>query len=168
LDLSRIDAGKGLSLTMEEMDFTELLRTVYETFKSASSKHKIILTIPEKSETILFDKNKMIQVMTNLLSNALKYSPDGGNITISMEDKDGKIVTTVKDEGLGISKEDLPRIFEKFYRVESDAVKKIGGTGIGLPIVKYMIDLHNGSIDVKSEIGKGSEFTFSIPKIKAG
>jgi PAS domain S-box-containing protein len=167
LDLSRIDAGKGLSLTLEEMDFTELLRTVYETFKNASLKHKIILTIPEKSETILFDKNKMIQVMTNLLSNALKYSPDGGNIYITMDDRDGKIYTTVRDEGLGISKEDLPRIFEKFYRVESEAVKKIGGTGIGLPIVKYMMDLHNGSIDVKSEVGKGSEFTFYIPKIKS-
>jgi PAS domain S-box-containing protein len=166
LDLSRIDAGKGLSLTMEEMDFTELLRIVYETFKNASNKHKIILTIPDKSETILFDKNKMIQVMTNLLSNALKYSPDGGNITISMEDRDGRIFASVKDEGLGISKEDLPRIFEKFYRVESDAVKKIGGTGIGLAIVKYMIDLHNGTIEVKSEAGKGSEFIFSIPKIK--
>jgi two-component system phosphate regulon sensor histidine kinase PhoR len=166
LDLSRIDAGKGLSLTMEEMDFTELLRTVYETFKNASNKHKIILTIPDKSETILFDKNKMIQVMTNLLSNALKYSPEGGNIAISMEDRDNRIYCSVKDEGLGISKEDLPRIFEKFFRVENEAVKKIGGTGIGLPIVKYMIDLHNGGIDVKSEPGKGSVFTFYIPKVK--
>lgn len=166
LDLSRIDAGKGLSLTVEEMDFGDLLRTVYETFKNASAKHKIILTIPDKSETILFDKNKMIQVVTNLLSNALKYSPDGGNITISMYDKDGRIYCSVKDEGLGISKEDLPRIFEKFFRVESDAVRKIGGTGIGLPIVKYMIDLHNGGIEVKSEPGKGSEFIFYIPKLR--
>ena len=166
LDLSRIDAGKGLSLTMEEMDFRDLLTTVYETFKSASLKHKIILTIPDKSETILFDKNKMIQVMTNLLSNAIKYSPEGGNVWITMEDRDGRVYTTVKDEGLGISKEDLPRIFDKFYRVESEAVKKISGTGIGLPIVKYMIELHKGDIEVKSELGRGSEFTFYIPKIK--
>jgi signal transduction histidine kinase/ligand-binding sensor protein len=166
LDLSRIDAGKGLSLSMEEMDFRELLTTVYETFKSASINHKIILTIPEKSETILFDKNKMIQVMTNLLSNAIKYSPDGGNVYITMEDRGERIYTTVKDEGLGISKEDLPRIFDKFFRVESEAVKKISGTGIGLPIVKYMIELHNGGMEVKSELGHGSEFTFYIPKVK--
>ncbi len=166
LDLSRIDAGKGLSLTMEEMDFTDLLRIVYETYKNASSKHKIILTIPDKSETILFDKNKMIQVMTNLLSNAIKYSPDGGNVTITMEDRGNRVYTSVKDEGLGISKEDQGRIFEKFYRVENEAVRKISGTGIGLPIVKYMIELHNGGIEVKSEPGKGSEFIFYIPKLK--
>ena len=166
LDLSRIESGKGLSLTLEEVDFTELLNTVYDTYKNASNKHKIILTIPEKSEKIMVDKNKLIQVMMNLLSNAIKYSPEGGNVYINMEDNNGRISTTVRDEGLGISKEDLPNIFDKFYRVENDAVRKIGGTGIGLPIVKYIVELHNGEIDVKSEEGKGSEFTFHIPKVK--
>ena len=164
LDLSRIESGKGLSLSLEEVDFGELIRTVYETFKSASEKHKIILTIPEKSEKILLDRNKMIQVLTNLLSNAVKYSPDGGNIYISMEEKEDRIYVSVKDEGMGISKEDLPHIFEKFYRAKTEQVKKIGGTGIGLPIVKYILELHNGGIDVQSEYGKGSTFTFYIPK----
>jgi two-component system phosphate regulon sensor histidine kinase PhoR len=164
LDLSRIESGKGLSLSLEEVDFGELIRTVYETFKSASEKHKIILTIPEKSEKILVDRNKMIQVLTNLLSNAVKYSPDGGNIYISMEEKEDRIYVSVKDEGMGISKEDLPHIFEKFYRAKTEQVKKIGGTGIGLPIVKYILELHNGGIDVQSEYGKGSTFTFYIPK----
>jgi two-component system phosphate regulon sensor histidine kinase PhoR len=164
LDLSRIESGKGLSLSLEEVDFGELIRTVYETFKSASEKHNIILTIPEKSEKILVDRNKMIQVLTNLLSNAVKYSPDGGNIYISMEEKEDRIYVSVKDEGMGISKEDLPHIFEKFYRAKTEQVKKIGGTGIGLPIVKYILELHNGGIDVQSEYGKGSTFTFYIPK----
>ncbi|MCX8092726.1 MAG: ATP-binding protein, partial [Candidatus Goldbacteria bacterium] len=166
LDLSRIESGKGLSLTLEEVDIVNFLKEIYEMYKNTSTKHKIILTVPEKSEIILFDKNKMSQVMINLLSNAIKYSPDGGNIDIIMEDKDDRIYITVKDQGIGISKEDLPRIFEKFYRVQSEVVKKISGTGIGLPIVKYIIELHNGGIDVKSELGKGSEFTFFIPKIK--
>ncbi len=166
LDLSRIESGKGLSLTLEEMDFTELLRNVYDTYKGSSSKHKIVLTIPEKSEKMLIDKNKMIQVMTNLLSNAIKYSPDGGNVYVNMEEGDKKIRVSVKDEGLGISKEDMAHIFDKFYRVENEAVAKIGGTGIGLPIVKYIIELHNGSIDARSEEGKGSEFIFYIPKTK--
>jgi PAS domain S-box-containing protein len=166
LDLSRIESGKGLSLTLEEVDIVSFLREIYEMYKNTSTKHKIILTVPEKSEIILFDKNKMSQVMINLLSNAIKYSPDGGNIDIIMEDKDDKIYITVKDQGIGIAKEDIPRIFEKFYRVQSDAVKKISGTGIGLPIVKYIIELHNGNIEVKSDLGKGSEFTFYIPKIK--
>ncbi|MBP7792065.1 MAG: GAF domain-containing protein [Candidatus Goldbacteria bacterium] len=166
LDLSRIESGKGLSLTLEELDFVSFLQEIYEMYKNTSPKHKIILTVPGKSEIILFDKNKLSQVMINLLSNAIKYSPDGGNIEIIMEDKNDRIYVTVRDNGIGILKEDLPRIFEKFYRVQSDAVRKISGTGIGLPIVKYIIELHNGNIEVKSESGKGSEFTFYIPKIK--
>ena len=166
LDLSRIDAGKGLSLALEPVDMNELMLTVYETFKNASTRHKIILTLPEKSEIILVDKNKIIQVMTNLLSNALKYSPDGGEITIKTWFDDKMFYGSVKDQGLGIAEEDLTRIFEKFFRVESEKVKKIGGTGIGLPIVKYILELHNGSIKVFSEFNKGSEFVFNIPKVK--
>jgi len=166
LDLSRIESGKGLSLMIEEMDFAELLKTVYETYRNASPKHKIILTMPEKSEIIEVDKNKIIQVMTNLLSNAIKYSPEGGEVKIEMTERDKKIFVSVKDRGLGVSKEDIPRIFEKFYRVESDAIKKISGTGIGLPIVKYILELHNGGIEVKSGVNEGSEFIFWLPRIK--
>ena len=166
LDLSRIDAGKGLSLALEPVDMNELMQTVYETFKNASTRHKIILTLPEKSEIILVDKNKIIQVMTNLLSNALKYSPEGGEITIKTWFDDKMFYGSVKDQGLGIAEEDLGRIFDKFYRVESEKVKKIGGTGIGLPIVKYILELHNGNIRVISEFNKGSEFVFNIPKVK--
>ncbi len=166
LDLSRIESGKGLSLSLEEIDFREVLETVYETFRNASSKHRIILTMPDESEKIKVDRNKMIQVMTNLLSNAVKYSPDGGDIKIIMKEDAERVYVSVADSGLGIAKADLTRIFDKFYRVESEKVKKIGGTGIGLPIVKYILELHNGGIDVKSEEGKGSEFTFFVPKIK--
>ena len=166
LDLSRIDAGKGLSLALEPVDMNELMHTVYETFKNASARHKIILTLPEKSEIIMVDKNKIIQVMTNLLSNALKYSPEGGEITIKTWFDDKMFYGSVKDQGLGIAEEDLSRIFDKFYRVESEKVKKIGGTGIGLPIVKYILELHNGAIKVISEFNKGSEFVFNIPKVK--
>ena len=166
LDLSRIDAGKGLSLSPEEVDFKELLNTVYNTFKSASAKHKLFLTAPEKAEKITIDRNKTIQVITNLLSNAVKYSPDGGDIHITMEDRDSRYYVSVSDQGLGIPRDALPIIFEKFYRVDSPAVKKIGGTGIGLSIVKYIVELHNGGIIVESEEGKGSKFTFFIPKVK--
>ncbi|MGZ6236022.1 MAG: ATP-binding protein [Syntrophales bacterium] len=166
LDLSRIDAGKGLSLSPEEVDFKELLDTVYNTFKSASAKHKISLTAPEKAEKITVDRNKMIQVISNLLSNAVKYSPDGGEIHITLEDRSNRIYISVSDQGLGMPREVLPIIFEKFYRVDSPAVKKIGGTGIGLSIVKYIVELHNGSITVESEEGKGSKFTFFIPRAR--
>ena len=166
LDQSRIDAGKGLSLSPEEVDFKELLNTVYNTFKSASTRHRISLTAPEKAEKITIDRNKIIQVITNLLSNAVKYSPDGGDIHITMEDRDSRYYISVSDEGLGMPRDALPIIFEKFYRVDSPAVKKIGGTGIGLSIVKYIVELHNGGITVESEEGKGSKFTFFIPKAR--
>ncbi|MGO9138669.1 MAG: ATP-binding protein [Syntrophales bacterium] len=166
LDLSRIDAGKGLSLSPEEVDFKELLNTVYNTFKSASAQHKMSITAPEKAEKITVDRNKIIQVMSNLLSNAVKYSPDGGEIHITMEDRDNRIYISVSDQGLGMPREVLPIIFEKFYRVDSPAVKKIGGTGIGLSIVKYIVELHNGGITVESEEEKGSTFTFFIPRAR--
>jgi len=166
LDLSRVEAGKGLSLELEEVDPVEIIRAVYDTFRNSSSKHKFILTIPEKSEKIMIDRNKIIQVMTNLLSNAVKYSPDGGNITIHFEDKGNRVYISVKDEGIGIAKEHLDKVFDKFYRVPSDAIKKISGTGIGLTIVKYILELHNGGIAVESEEGKGSTFVFYLPKVK--
>jgi PAS domain S-box-containing protein len=164
LDLSRMDAGKGLSLSLESIAFNDIMTTVYETFKSASVRHKIILTLPEKSAIITVDKNKMIQVLTNLLSNALKYSPDGGDITMKTWDDEKNLYFSVKDQGLGVAPEDLTKIFDKFYRVENEKVKKIGGTGIGLPIVKYILELHNGGVTVTSEINKGSEFICHIPK----
>ena len=104
--------------------------------------------------------------MSNLLSNAVKYSPDGGDIHIAMEDRNNRIYISVSDEGLGMPTGALPIIFEKFYRVDSPAVKKIGGTGIGLSIVKYIVELHDGGITVESEEGKGSKFTFFIPKAR--
>jgi two-component system phosphate regulon sensor histidine kinase PhoR len=166
LDLSRIDAGKGLSLSPEEVDFKELLNTVYNTFKSASARHRISLKAPENADKITIDRNKIIQVMSNLLSNAVKYSPDGGDIHITMEDIDNRTYISVSDQGLGIPKDALPIIFEKFYRVDSPAVKKIGGTGIGLSIVKYIVELHNGGMTVESEEGRGSKFTFFIPRAR--
>ena len=166
LDLSRIDAGKGLSLSPEEVEFKELLNTAYNTFKSASAKHRIFLAAPEKTEKITIDRNKIIQVVSNLLSNAVKYSPDGGDIHITMEDRGTRFYVSVSDQGLGIPRDALPKIFEKFYRVDSPAVKKIGGTGIGLSIVKYIVELHGGGLTVESEEGRGSKFTFFIPKAR--
>ncbi len=167
LDLSRVEAGKGLSLELEEVDPVEIIKLVYDTFKNSSSKHKFILTIPEKSEKIMIDRNKIIQVITNLLSNAVKYSPDGGNITIIFEDKGNRVYVRVKDEGIGLAKEHIDQVFDKFYRVPSETVKKISGTGIGLTIVKYILELHNGGIAVESEEGKGSTFSFYLPKVKS-
>jgi len=118
LDLSRIDAGKGLSISPEEVDFRELLDTVYNTFKSASAKHRISLTAPEKTEKITVDRNKIIQVVSNLLSNAVKYSPAGGNVTIrAAHHSSEQLVVAVTDEGIGIPADQMGKLFQKFSRM---------------------------------------------------
>jgi signal transduction histidine kinase len=106
----------------------------------------------------------MTQVLINLLSNALKYSPDGGEIKISLYDGDGNAYISVKDCGIGIPEDLVPNLFEKFYRVQDKKVSKIQGTGLGLTIVKKIMEYHKGGIKVESMEGKGSTFTVYMPK----
>ncbi len=101
--------------------------------------------------------------MENLISNAVKFSPQGGKITISVEQSEGEVKISVADTGMGIPKKDLPHIFERFYRVDNTFVQRIGGTGLGLAIVKYIIESHGGKIWAESEVGKGSTFSFTLP-----
>ena len=110
------------------------------------------------------DKGMIEEVILNLFSNAVKYSPEKTSITISVEGKENELVIAVKDEGYGISKESLPEIFDKFYRVtDNENVRDIEGSGLGLSLVKEIVELHGGLVWVESQIGKGSTFYFSIP-----
>ncbi len=101
--------------------------------------------------------------MENLISNAIKFSPQGGRITVSVEQVDGEIRVSIADTGMGIPKKDLPHIFEKFYRVDSASVRAVRGTGLGLAIAKYIIESHGGKIWAESKLGKGSTFSFTLP-----
>ena len=103
------------------------------------------------------------QVIENLISNAIKFSPQGGKITVSIEQADEKVKISVSDTGIGIPKKNLTHIFEKFYRAENASSEVIGGTGLGLAIVKYIIESHGGKISVESKLGKGSTFSFTLP-----
>jgi two-component system sensor histidine kinase VicK len=109
------------------------------------------------------DKDRIEQVLINLLSNSIKYTPDGGVITVYVGRLYSEIYIKVTDNGIGIPKEDLPRIFERFYRVDKARSREMGGTGLGLAIAKEIVDAHEGSISITSEWGKGTEITVKLP-----
>jgi len=163
LDLSRIESGKGLTLNISPTDLKQLVENVYSTFKDSSPKHTIVLDTPD-SFIANADKDKITQVLINMLSNALKYSPDGGEIKIKLYDGDGKAYISVQDSGIGIPADLIPNLFEKFYRVQDAKVNKIQGTGLGLTIVKKIMEYHKGGVKVESVEGKGSTFTIFLPK----
>jgi PAS domain S-box-containing protein len=167
LDLARLEAGKKLELDLQEFDYKEVVDGSVELF-SGPVAHRISVINKVGSVVIDADKNKLTQVISNLLSNAIKYSPGGGIIDVEFWVKDNSVFTSVRDKGIGIPEEDFPYIFDKFYRVKDETVNKIGGTGIGLSIVKHIVELHGGNIEVRSEIGKGSEFLFRIPITQGG
>jgi two-component system phosphate regulon sensor histidine kinase PhoR len=103
--------------------------------------------------------------MINLLDNAVKYSPEGGKVIICAKAKEGYLQIDISDTGIGISESDLPRIFERFYRVDKARSRELGGTGLGLSIVKHIVQAHGGQVWVKSESGHGSTFSFTIPLV---
>jgi two-component system phosphate regulon sensor histidine kinase PhoR len=119
----------------------------------------------EGAPPVLADRSKLEQVMVNLLDNAIKYTPENGSITISTSEANDSVTITVADTGIGIPPKDLPRIFERFYRVDAARSREQGGTGLGLAIVKHIIQLHGGSISVESTPGKGSTFFFTLKKV---
>jgi two-component system sensor histidine kinase VicK len=114
--------------------------------------------------SILFDRDGFEQIMLNIAGNAVKYTPDGGNVWIGAKRENGKIVISVKDDGIGIPKEDQLRIFDRFYRVDKARTRQMGGTGLGLSIAKQIAEAHNSTITVKSELKKGTEIDIIIPE----
>lgn len=123
-----------------------------------------LLWAPWAPNTYIGDSNKFYQIILNLLANAIKYSNNDSNIDLITKEDKGKFIMVVKDEGIGIPKEDLPRIFERFYRVDKSRTTR--GTGLGLAIVKHIVKLFNGDIFVESKLGEGSKFTVVINNIK--
>ncbi|MBN2754370.1 MAG: PAS domain S-box protein [Candidatus Goldbacteria bacterium] len=164
LDLSRLEAGKEIPLSREHNDLISIICEVKNTFSASAGRHKIICDCPVPVK-VFADRDKISQVLINLISNAVKYSPEGGSITIKAGESAEESFFSVSDEGIGISSENLKKIFDKFYRVQDSKIKSsAGGAGIGLSITKRIIDLHGGRITVKSEEEKGSEFCVFLPK----
>lgn len=160
LELSRID-NKQMQLDMKPIDMRALVEETIEAQRIHAEKksHKLVLEmIEDKEYFILGDSARMRQILHNILSNAIKYSIDPGTINIKLY-KNDEVVIQVQDTGIGISKPDLERIFERFYRVDKARSRNMGGTGLGLPIAKEMVELHGGRIKVTSKVGKGTTVT---------
>jgi two-component system phosphate regulon sensor histidine kinase PhoR len=164
LNVSRIESGQALKLDPREFDLRELVRKVVLIQNSYTTKHQFRVEAPEEPLTVMADEDKIDQVLTNLLNNAVKYSPAGGQITLSMRDAGDRVEVTVADEGVGIPPEHLDKIFTRFHRVENKGTSHAAGTGIGLYLVKHLLDAHGGKVWVESQVGKGSAFTFALLK----
>lgn len=160
LDSSRIEAGQ-LELRFQRQDARTLLQNVYELFQSSSPAHHLVLSAPDGPTPIYCDPARIEQVLNNIVSNAIKYSPSGGTIRLSLTRCGGAAVFTVSDTGVGISPEELPHIFEPFRRgrVSKDAAP---GVGLGLAAARRIVHAHGGQIDVTSELGRGTTVTVSL------
>lgn len=163
-DISRIEAGK-LSLELVNASMEHVLRGAAQTLNTQIERRgqTIELNIPEELPRVKADPVRLGQVVNNLLSNATKYTPDGGRITLTAHKRDGYVECSVSDSGIGIEPEDQERIFDKFYRVHSPSVDDVPGTGLGLSIAKSLLEMQGGSIEVESEPGEGSTFRFTVP-----
>ncbi len=165
LDLSKIEAGKMVQYK-EPLSLQEVIQRVVDLMRAEAEAKKIDLQFSASPEAPLIsaDRNSMEGIFTNLISNAIKYTPEGGKVWVTLGEESGFVKAGVSDTGIGLKKEDLSRIFDKFYRVKTIETRQVIGTGLGLSIVKSIVDAHLGSISVESEEGGGTTFTVLLPK----
>jgi PAS domain S-box-containing protein len=164
LNVSRIEAGRALDLNPTQLVLKDIVDKVVAAQKSYTSKHEFKVDMDADIPVIVADSDKVDQILTNLTNNAVKYSPNGGTVSVIGRKVDGVVRVTVADQGMGIPKEHLSKVFDRFHRVDNRDTRKVGGTGIGLYLVKHLVEAHGGRIWVDSEVGKGSQFTFELPE----
>lgn len=164
IDISMIESGQ-MRMSFRYFQFGEYLEGIIKDFSQAAESKGLKITYKQvRADLLLFgDKERLRQVFVNLLTNAIKYT-ETGEISIIVEELDKSAKITVKDSGIGIPEADLPRIFERFYRVDKARSRDVGGTGLGLAIVKHIIEAHGSKVAVRSIYGKGSEFSFTLKK----
>ena len=168
LDLSKLDGGQ-IKPNYEFVDFRRLVIFILDRIEftleneGQAGKYKITRNLTRKEVYVEIDQDRMTQVIDNLMNNAMKYSPDGSEIIVTLADYRDRIVLSVQDSGLGIAQKDIPFLFDRFYRVDKARSRQQGGTGLGLAISKEVVELHGGQIWVESEEHKGSTFHFSLP-----
>ena len=169
-DLDLITQFESGIKTVDKTDFNiyELIENVYDLMEFESEKNNTKLLVYNENNTPVIvnaDKERILQVLTNLVVNSIKYGKEGGYTKVKVEEYDkDRIIVRVKDNGEGIEDEHLPRLFERFYRIDKNRSRKKGGSGLGLSIVKHIIEAHQEQIFVKSKIGQGTEFSFTLQK----
>ena len=161
--------SEELKLELTTWNLSQLINEIVDQFEIKLKEKKIQLKHDKKSTNfrVFADKGKMSQVLYNLISNSIKYGKKGGITKISCHQSKSTCKITIKDNGIGVSEKNIPRLFERFYRVDKSRSREQGGTGLGLAIVKHIVEAHDQSIDVQSVIGKGTEFVFSIERAKS-
>ena len=162
LNLAAIESGK-IQLEMQHMEIYEIIESVAKLCQMQTKIHTIVVEADKGLPKINLDKDRMTQVLFNLVNNAIKYSPDGCEIKIKAYENEAAIRVDIIDHGLGMKPEHMQNLFQKFYRIESQQTSNIGGTGLGLAITKKLVELHGGKIEVSSEYGKGSVFSVILP-----
>lgn len=167
--ISKLEMG-DLNLEFSEFNIIELIQNVFDLLEMQADKKNIILMFDRKYNkpiNVFADQEKIQQVLTNLIMNSIKYGKENGTTEVSIEDLvKNKIIVRVRDNGEGIEQQHIPRLFERFFRVDKSGARSEGGSGLGLSIVKHIIEGHNEKIYIESEFGKGSEFSFTLEKKK--
>ena len=162
LDLQRLEA-RGPKYQFEILDLRDVLEHAATVIAAASEAHRLAVDLPPAPLPVRADRDRLEQCVLNLLSNAFKYSPEGGSVELRAERAGERALVHVRDEGIGMSQETLDRLFTKFYRADSTATRGIGGTGLGLALVKEIASAHAGEVVARSELGRGSVLTVSLP-----
>lgn len=166
LNVSRIESGRGIDIIVSDVNLHELATQVTRSQQTYTDRHKVFTTIPEDFPLLQADSDKITQILDNLIGNAVKYSPNGGNVIVAVEDEGPTIRLDISDEGLGIPDHHRDKIFQRFHMVDDDVDHKaVKGTGIGLYLVKHLAQAHGGDVFLsRSEVGKGSTFSVRLPK----
>ncbi len=164
--IARLESGE-LRLDMDTFDMLRLTEEVFEMAEMSAKEAKIQLELEKKSAWVSADRKRITEVMNNLVANSVKYGRKNGTTSVSFTEKDNLWLISVADDGIGIAEKDRKRIFERFYRCDKSRSREQGGTGLGLAIVKHIVEAHGQSISVESALGRGSVFTFSLPKSRS-
>ncbi|MCU0451766.1 MAG: ATP-binding protein [Bernardetiaceae bacterium] len=167
LTLGQIESG-DITMHFEDLDLTALARDIFDQLEAKAKKRgseMVLLAPPGQPLWVHADYTRLGQVLTNLLGNAIKYGKEEGRVTLELLPQPGRVTVRVSDDGPGIAKEHLKRIFERFYRVEKSRSRQQGGSGLGLAIVKHILEKHQAPISVSSELGQGTTFTFDLPLV---
>lgn len=164
LDLSKLDS-KAMKLNLRKRDVITRIKVICSSFESVAFEKQISFSCSWKSEEVImsFDEEKVEIILYNLLANAFKFTPTGGIISVTVQLLNEELSISIKDSGIGIAPSKLPRIYDRFYQVNNSSVREFEGTGIGLALVKELVELHHGFIEVQSELGKGTEFIVRLP-----
>ena len=167
--ISKLEMG-DVNLELSKFDIVELVQSVFDLLEMTADKKNIILMFDRKynrAVNVFADQEKIQQVLSNLIMNSIKYGKENGTTEVTIEDLiDDKIIVRIRDNGEGIEKHNIPRLFERFFRVDKSGARSEGGSGLGLSIVKHIIEAHGEKIYIESEFGKGSEFSFTLEKFK--